>query len=91
MQFRQGSQLSAHKRIHAAIRKFSMKNDQDPVFSKRFHSFNFLVNFKDTNEEIDEISNVNAEDEEFSLPMLGYNQEFSSLPTSFLHQFSQEK
>ncbi|CAG9330970.1 unnamed protein product [Blepharisma stoltei] len=89
MKFRQGSQLSAHKRIHIAVQKYSSKIGENSSAIQKERPKNWLANFVEKTEQcnIDDIKQLEG-NEIPALPTIGNAQNFTSLPTYILYSYN---
>ena len=78
--FRQGSQLSAHKRIHVAVRKATEQNTIRPLSVSSRQLTQLLKNFPDALEDSSPESEEPGSLEDLKLPPLTYSQSWSTLP-----------
>ncbi|CAG9317730.1 unnamed protein product [Blepharisma stoltei] len=86
MRFRQGSQLSAHKRIHAAIKSYSAcKQEDSPIEKRSIKLSEYLARNPRILDEKYEIFEENLENFDFKLPPIAVPQEFDRLPSYVLY------
>lgn len=83
MSFRQGSQLSAHKRIHLAVKNFS--TTKESIVGKRYLKLSLCLQmYPGILEEKDQTEEIKVETDSLKLPSISSPQESVILPSSIL-------